>query len=83
LCDCGGLHEDLAHICFECPFTVQVWRKIGLWNVVHEVFLEKNSAVGAIFELLHQLLQDLGQRLAATLWSLWKHRNLKLWQDVT
>jgi len=21
---CDGLHEDLSHICFECPFTVQV-----------------------------------------------------------
>jgi hypothetical protein len=80
---CGGLHEDLSHICFECPFTVQVWRKIGLWNVVHEVFLEKNSAVDAIFELLHQFSQELGQRFAAVLWSLWKHRNLKLWQEAT
>ena len=39
---CGGLHEDLAHICFECPFTVQVWRKVGLWNAVHEMFDEQN-----------------------------------------
>jgi hypothetical protein len=51
--------------------------------VVHEVFLEKNSAVDAIFELLHQLSQELGQRFVAVLWSLWKHRNLKLWQEAT
>jgi len=47
------------------------------------VFLEKNSAVDAIFELLHQLSQEFSQRFATVLWSLWKHRNLKLWQDVT
>lgn len=39
-------------------FTVQVRRKIGLWNVVHEAFLKKNSAVGAVFELLNQLSRD-------------------------
>jgi hypothetical protein len=80
---CGGLHEDFSHICFECPFTVQVWRKIGLWNAVHDVFLEKNSACDTIFKLLHQLSQDLGQWFATVLWSLWKHGNLKLWQDAT
>jgi len=80
---CDGPHEDLAHICFECPFTAQVWRAIDLWNTVHEVFLKKKSAVDAIFELLHQLSQEFSQRFAAILWSLWKHRNLKLWQDVT
>jgi ribonuclease HI len=80
---CDGPHEDLAHICFECPFTVQVWRTTGLWNTVHKVFLEKNSAADAIFELLHQLSQEFSQRFAAVLWSLWKHRNIKLWQDVT
>jgi len=62
---------------------LQVWCKIGLWNAVHEAFLEKNSEVDAIFELLHQLSQELGQRFAAVLWSLWKHRNLKLWQEAT
>jgi len=76
---CDGPHKDLAHICFECPFTVQVWRTAGLWNTVHKVFLEKNSADDAIFELLHKLSQEFSQRFATVLWCLWKHRNLKLW----
>jgi len=80
---CDDSYEDLAHICFECPLTVQVWHTTGLWNTVHKVFLEKNSSVDAIFELLHQLSQEFSQRFAAVLWSLWKHRNFKLWQDVT
>jgi len=32
------------------------------------MFLEKNSAVDAIFELLHQLSQELGQRFVAVRW---------------
>lgn len=67
---CGGLHEDLAHIFvskFECPLTMQVWRRARLWNVVNEAFLEKNSVVDAIFELSHQLSQEFDQRVAAIL----------------
>ena len=64
----NGPHEDLAHICFECPFTVQVWCTTGLWNTVYEVFLVKNSAVDAIAELLHQLALEFSQRFAAVLY---------------
>jgi len=58
---CGGLHKKLAHICFECHFTMKVWHMIGLWNVVHEAFLENNSAVNAIFKSLHKLSREFGQ----------------------
>jgi len=34
---------------------------IGLWNVVHEAFLENNSAVNAIFKSLHKLSREFGQ----------------------
>jgi len=64
-------------------FMVQVRRKTNHWNVVHEAFLKKNSAVDVVFELLNQLSQEFVQRFLAILWSLWKHRNLKLCQDVT
>lgn len=46
---------------------MQVWRRARLWNVVNEVFLEKNSVVDAIFELSHQLSQEFDQRVAAIL----------------
>jgi ribonuclease HI len=35
-----------------------------------------------LFALLQHYNNDNLQRFAATLWSLWKHRNLKLWQGV-
>jgi len=65
--NCGGLHEDLAHICFEFPFTMQVWCRARLWNVINEAFLEMNSVVDAIFKSSHQLLQEFGQWVAAIL----------------
>ena len=37
----------------------------------------------AIFSLLENLSGELSQRLASVLWSIWKHCNLRVWDDVT
>jgi len=42
------------------------------------LYIDSNSAVEAIFALLHHLSQNLYQHLFDVLWSLCKHRNLKL-----
>jgi len=41
------------------------------------------SAIEAIFALLQSLSVTLSQRLAAIFWSLWKHMNIKVWEDIT
>lgn len=40
-------------------------------------------ATDAIFSLPETLSIELNQQLAFTLWSLWKHRNLRVWDVVT
>jgi len=42
-----------------------------------------NSAIDAIFLLLETLSAEFNQRLVSLFWSLWKHQNLKVWDDVT
>lgn len=80
---CASNSEDLLHVFFDCPFALQVWNKTGLWSSVHHAISVTDSAVSAIFHLLEHLSADLIQRLSSVLWSLWKHRNLKVWEDVT
>ncbi|MCI04392.1 polynucleotidyl transferase ribonuclease H fold, partial [Trifolium medium] len=58
-----------------------VWRMAGLWDEEQAAVTSTNSAIDAIFSLLHDLSSELNQRMAAILWSVWKHRNLKLWQN--
>jgi len=79
---CSSEHEDLNHILFECPFAIQVWNSAGIWHAVQDAVLNNNSAVDAIFHLFQNLPTHLQQRFAALCWSLWKHRNLKIWEDV-
>jgi hypothetical protein len=79
---CNGSEEDLDHILFNCPFSVQVWQRMGLWNPIQQTYLTSVTVPDCIFALIQQFDVANSQHFTATLWSLWKHRNLKLWQDV-
>lgn len=72
---CNNVAEDLAHVFFHCSFAGQVWRLACLW---HEV---SRTIQTTIFSLTQKLQGDLQQRFANIHWSLWKHRNLKFWQN--
>jgi hypothetical protein len=59
-------------------FVVQVWQMAGLWIEVNHAVIITNSAIDAKFSLLQNLSQEHVQHMAVVLWSLWKHRNIKL-----
>jgi hypothetical protein len=76
-------HEDHMHVFFYCPFAIQVWNRTGLWGFVQHALSNTASATNAIFSLLENLSVELTQRLSTVIWSIWKHRNLRVWDDVT
>jgi len=56
----------------------------GLWQVYGERFkMWWHRRLRPFFSLLHSLSDTLSQQLAAIFWSLWKHRNIKVWEDIT
>jgi len=73
--------EDLVHFLFHCPFAVQDWQLAGLWYTVMTTIHGNISAEATIFSILQTLHTELQQKFAAVLWSLWKHRNNKLWHN--
>jgi len=78
---CDSTHEDLLHVFFACPFALKVWNRTGLLGSVQHAVSTTNSATEAIFYLLANLSADLTQRLTFVIWSIWKHRNLRVWND--
>jgi len=80
---CEGPSEDLQHTFFDCTFAQQIWLRSGLRGDVQHACDTHNSAGAAIFSLLQVLSCAESQQFAALLWSLWKHRNLRLWQGAT
>jgi len=80
---CAFNHKDLMHAFFACPFAIHVWNRTGLWGSVQHALSTTASASEAIFYLLETLSVKLTQRLLSVLWSIWKHHNLRVWDDVT
>lgn len=70
-------------IFYECPFVVPVWSMTGMWHKIQNAIETSPSTIEAIFSLLHSLSATLSQRMAALFWSIWKHRNVKVWDDET
>jgi len=79
----ASTHEDLLHVFFECPFALQVWHMTGLWGSVQHALAHTASVTDAVFSLLEELSTELAQRLSTVIWSLWKHRNIRVWDNVT
>ena len=80
---CDSTHEDLLHVFFDCPFAIQEWNRTGLWGSVQHTLSHTASSTDAIFSLLENLSAELSQRLSTVISSLWKHCNLRVWDDVT
>jgi len=79
---CNSDHEDLNHIFFECSAAIQVWTSAGIWHEVQNAAIHTDSATDTIFHLLQHLSPNHQKRFAALCWSLWKHRNLKVWEHI-
>jgi ribonuclease HI len=80
---CDDNYEDTAHILFTCSLSTQVWHATGLWDNIEEAVNSSSNATDTVFLLLQKLNTQENAKLAALIWSLWKHRNLKLWQNKT
>jgi len=52
----------------------------GLWTDIQQAFCQIETASAAIFHLLQKLTVEQSQTFAATMWSLWKNRNLMVWE---
>lgn len=60
-----------------------VWNKAGLWGSIQHALSNTPSSTTVMFSLLENLSVKLSQRLTTVMWSIWKHRNLRVWEDVT
>lgn len=61
-----------------CPFAMQVWATVGLWNNIQQAVTDTSTTVEAIFLLLQRFTPELAARMVSLFWSLWKYHNLKV-----
>jgi len=80
---CDSEYEDYTHVFFTCPFAIQVWNTTDLYGSIQHALSTTALGIEAIFSLLQNLSVELSQRFTTAIWSIWKHRNLRVWDDVT
>lgn len=54
-----------------------------MWGSIQHAISTTVSVTGAIFSLLEHLYVDLVQRLTTVFGSIWKYRNLRVWDNAT
>ncbi|KEH18827.1 hypothetical protein MTR_8g028785 [Medicago truncatula] len=79
---CHDPHADCYHLFFRCCTAVGIWRSKGLWQVIEPLLHRFDDASEIIFYLLEHGTA-VQYELVTIMWSIWKSRNNKLWQQVT
>jgi len=77
---CDSNHEDLLHVFFS--IVLLLYNMTSHRGSVQHALTHTASTTDALFSLLETLSAKLSQRLSTVIWSIWKHCNLKIWDDV-
>ncbi|WJX93691.1 hypothetical protein P8452_75185 [Trifolium repens] len=79
---CNIDNEDSEHVFFKCPSSQNVWNMAGFLQVVTNAINNSTNIQSIMFQILQQLSKDDTAVFACTLWSIWKQRNNKIWNNV-
>jgi hypothetical protein len=80
---CEDPHEDSYHILFHCPNAIDIWQTANSWHLITPSLNQFDNAPDIIFNLLQELSAAQVEKIVTIMWSIWKARNLKLWQQVS
>lgn len=77
---CDGNYKDDIHVLFDCPKARSVWWGNNLFQDIYVVMQTNNTVADIVFALLQNLPQAKIQLFVTIVWSLWKSRNMQVWQ---
>jgi hypothetical protein len=60
---------------------MRIWCDSGIWSAIDTAVNSSNTAPDWIFLLLQQFDEQQAARMVVLVWSIWKHRNMKLWNN--
>jgi hypothetical protein len=75
---CNNAAEDVMHLCFKCPTTIQLWESLGISSLMDEVIVEDRSG-SAVLETIFRKQEvilpgfniGLKEAIAVGCWYLW------------
>lgn len=78
---CDVLAETHTHIFFVCPKAIICWEQLQLDTTIHDMLPTSYDFSTLLFYLFGRLTSDQQSMSSMVLWSLWKNRNSKLWEN--
>lgn len=79
---CDSEPETSWHVFLDCPSSNICWQKLNLWHIIEPFLLVSNDFSALFFQVIKHLSAENVSIFAMTLWSIWKSRNLKLWEST-
>ncbi|GAU17471.1 hypothetical protein TSUD_340140 [Trifolium subterraneum] len=80
---CNDSAEDSIHILFLCPRSTECWQQAGLWNQIDAGLNTSNNIADILLFILQSLNKEQQEIFSVLLWSIWKRRNAKVWDNIT
>lgn len=80
---CSWCHvgvENAVHTLFECSIAQEVWRSVGLQNVVRVV--HNDTVMTVLKRVINTSTRDQFLMIGVLCWSLWSIRNKWVWERV-
>jgi len=79
---CNSAEEHNFHLFFGCPSSCNIQNMSVLSQPVSTITNLEDNCSNCIFQILHRLSNGDATLFACILWSIWKQRNNKVWNDV-
>lgn len=81
LCAVGS--DDTLHLFFQCPSSLNVWSMLPAFFSSISILLQQDmDSKNIIFKALQNLSIEDAALFCCVLWSIWKQRSNKLWNEV-
>lgn len=74
--------EIPLHSFLSCTINRGYWEIVQVKEAIEDLTLQADSSKQLVFLLFNQLSNEKRKRVAMLLWSLWRRRNEKLWENA-
>jgi len=79
---CENHYENECHLFLRCRMAKEVWDTTGLWSHSNPLISHAANFVSFFFTTLSILQPHKTINFDMMMWSIWKRRNEKIWDDV-
>lgn len=78
---CESNLENCWHLFITCEDSVACWKEANLWDRIEPLLVRVDSFTELFFTVNADLCSSMRNLFAMVLWSIWKRRNDRLWEE--